>query len=72
MSALALIVTRLSGALGAELSGLDLSQPLRPHDLAALRSAWLEHGVVFLRDQQVTYLAGDQPARDQVLHCARH
>jgi alpha-ketoglutarate-dependent taurine dioxygenase len=39
MSALALIVTRLSGALGAELSGLDLSQPLRPHDLAALRSA---------------------------------
>ena len=54
MSALALIVTRLSGALGAELSGLDLSQPLRPHDLAALRSAWLEHGVVFLRDQQLT------------------
>ena len=39
MSALALIVTRLSGALGAELSGLDLSQPLRPDDLATLRSA---------------------------------
>ena len=54
MSAPALTVTRLAGALGAELSGLDLSQPLRPHDLAALRSAWLDHGVVFLRDQQLT------------------
>jgi taurine dioxygenase len=47
-------VNRLAGSLGAELSGLDLSRPLRPQDLAALRSAWLEHGVVFLRDQHLT------------------
>jgi taurine dioxygenase len=50
----AFAVNRLAGSLGAELSGLDLSQPLRPQDLAALRSAWLEHGVVFLRDQHLT------------------
>jgi taurine dioxygenase len=50
----AFTVNRLAGSLGAELSGLDLSQPLRPQDLAALRSAWLEHGVVFLRDQHLT------------------
>ncbi|MDO9195893.1 TauD/TfdA family dioxygenase [Rhodoferax sp.] len=54
MSAPALTVTRLAGALGAELSGLDLSQSLLQDDLAALRSAWLAHGVVFLRDQQLT------------------
>jgi len=54
MSEPALTVNRLAGALGAELSGLDLSQPLRPQDLAALRSAWLDHGVVFLRDQHLT------------------
>jgi taurine dioxygenase len=50
----AFAVNRLAGSLGAELSGLDLSQPLRPQDLAALRSAWLEHGVVFLRDQHLS------------------
>lgn len=54
MSAPELTVTRLAGALGAELSGLDLSQPLRQDDIAALRSAWLAHGVVFLRDQHLT------------------
>ena len=46
-------LTRLARALGTELCGLGLSQPLRPQDLAALRSAWLDHGVVFLRDQHL-------------------
>jgi taurine dioxygenase len=54
MSAPALTVTRLAGALGAEISGLDLSRSLRQDDLAALRSAWLAHGVIFLRDQPLT------------------
>jgi len=42
---------------------LDLSQPLLQGDLAALRCAWLAHGVVFLRDQHLTsgqFLAFDQ------------
>jgi len=54
MSAPALTVTRLAGALGAEISGLDLSRSLRQDDLAALRSAWLAHGVIFFRDQPLT------------------
>ncbi len=54
MSAPALTVTRLARALGAEVSGLDLSRSLRQDDLAALRSAWLAHGVIFFRDQPLT------------------
>lgn len=46
MSAPALTATRPAGALGAELSGLELSQPQRQYDMAALRSAWLaKHGI---------------------------
>lgn len=47
-------VTRLAGALGAEIAGLDLTQPLRSDDIAALRDAWLLHGVVQLRNQPLT------------------
>jgi taurine dioxygenase len=47
-------VTRLAGALGAEIAGLDLTQPLRSDDIAALREAWLLHGVVQLRNQPLT------------------
>jgi taurine dioxygenase len=44
----------VAGALGAEISGVDLSQPLSDATIAALRSAWLEHLVVFFRDQHLT------------------
>lgn len=47
-------VTRLAGAIGAEISGVDLRRPLPAEQAAALRRVWLEHGVVFLRDQQLT------------------
>jgi taurine dioxygenase len=53
-------VRRISGALGAEISGVDLSRPLADDTLAAIRTAWLEHLVVFFRDQPLTppqYLA---------------
>jgi taurine dioxygenase len=46
-----LVVRRLAGALGAELSGFDLSAGHDAALIAAIRAAWLEHGVVFLRDQ---------------------
>ncbi len=39
------------GALGAEIKGLDLSQPLAPETVAAMRHAVLEHCLVFFRDQ---------------------
>jgi taurine dioxygenase len=40
-----------SGALGAELLGIDLSEPLDAAGAADIRQALNEHGVVFFRDQ---------------------
>ena len=37
-----------------EISGIDLRQPLPAEQRAAVRRVWLEHGVVFLRDQPLT------------------
>lgn len=47
----------LTGALGAELSGIDATVPLGPDDLHALRSAVVTHKVVVLRDQRYTLAA---------------
>ena len=47
-------VEPISGALGAEISGVDLAKPLDEATVAALRRAWLEHLVVFFRDQPLT------------------
>ena len=43
-----------SGALGAELLGLDLAQPLDAESVADIRQAFNEHGVLFFRDQRLT------------------
>lgn len=51
---LELSVRRIAGALGAEVAGVDLARPLAPDSLAALRAAWLEHQVLFFRDQALT------------------
>lgn len=45
---------RLSGALGAEIAGIDLSQELAPALVTALRQALLDHLVIFFRDQALT------------------
>ncbi|MGH8705125.1 MAG: TauD/TfdA dioxygenase family protein [Burkholderiales bacterium] len=47
-------VRRTAGALGAEISGADLSQPLSREQTAEIRRAWLEHLVIFFRDQPLT------------------
>ncbi len=47
-------VKRISGALGAEIEGADLSQPLTADTVAAIRKAWLEHLVIFFRNQPLT------------------
>ena len=47
-------VRPVAGALGAEISGVDASQPLGDEVIAELRSAWLDHLVIFLRDQKLT------------------
>jgi taurine dioxygenase len=41
----------IAGALGAEISGIDLAADLDADTVAALRRAWLEHLVLFFRDQ---------------------
>ncbi len=49
-----LTVTPIAGALGAEIGGVDLSAPLDPETVAAMREALLEHLVIFFRDQALT------------------
>lgn len=53
-------VVPVAGALGAEISGVDLSGPLPKATVKALRQALLEHLVIFFRGQDLTpaqYLA---------------
>ena len=49
-----LTIHRVAGALGAELSGVDLSQPQSDETIAAIRQALVEHQVIFFRDQTLT------------------
>src|SRR5882757_3876634 len=44
-------VLPIAGALGAEISGVDLAADLPDATVAEIRRAWLEHLVVFFRDQ---------------------
>src|SRR5437764_5258082 len=45
----------LSGTIGAEILGIDLSADVSDETIAAIRAAWLEHLVVFFRDQQLEH-----------------
>lgn len=47
-------VERLGVRLGAEISGVDLREPLPPATLHAFEAALIEHKVVMLRDQHLT------------------
>ena len=47
-------VQPLSGAVGAEIKGADLSRPLDPDLLAEVRRAFLDHLVVCFRGQELT------------------
>lgn len=49
-----LAIRRLAGALGAEISGVDLSQELPDATIAQIRRALVEHQVIFFRDQDLT------------------
>lgn len=46
-------VQPLAGAVGAEVSGVDLARDLDDATVAALRRIWLDHGVIFFRDQDL-------------------
>jgi taurine dioxygenase len=43
----------LSGALGAEILGIDLVREIDEETAAAIRRVWLDYGVVFFRDQDL-------------------
>jgi taurine dioxygenase len=47
-------VEPIAGALGAEIAGVDLAAGLDDDVVAEIRRAWLEHLVVFFRDQELT------------------
>ena len=50
-------ITRIAGALGAEIGGVDLSTDLDPGLVLEIRQALLDHGVIFFREQDI------EPAR---------
>jgi taurine dioxygenase len=62
MKANTLDIRPLSGAIGAEILGVDLADDLSDSTVAAIRAAWLEHCVVFFRSQSLT--------PEQFLHAA--
>jgi taurine dioxygenase len=45
-------IRRLSGAIGAELGGIDIAAELDRETVAEIRQALLDHLVIFFRDQQ--------------------
>jgi taurine dioxygenase len=47
-------VRPIAGALGAEVHGVDLSKPLDDATFGAVRQAFVEHSVIFFRDQVLT------------------
>src|SRR5579883_1726454 len=51
MAASDLRIEPLSGAIGAEIRGVDLARPLDEESVAALRRALLDHLVIFFREQ---------------------
>lgn len=47
-------VSPLSPALGAEIGGLDIAAGIDDRQFAELRQAFIDYGVIFLRDQDIT------------------
>jgi len=61
--ALGLDVRPLSGWTGAEIHGVDISQPLSDAEVADIRAALLQWKVVFFRDQQLDHASHVRFAR---------
>jgi taurine dioxygenase len=49
-----MMIQPLSGALGAEIAGVDLASPLNESDIHQIRQALLDHLVVVFHDQDIT------------------
>ena len=53
MANTAIEVRPIAGAIGAEIFGADLGKELDQDSIAAIRRAWLQHCVIFFRDQDL-------------------
>lgn len=49
-----LTVEPVAGSIGAEIGGVDLAADLEDAVVTDIRRVWLDHGVVFFRDQDLT------------------
>jgi taurine dioxygenase len=47
-------VRKIAGALGAEISGIDLSQNLTDEIAKEIRNVFLDSGVIFIKNQALT------------------
>ena len=47
-------IRRQAGSLGATVEGVDLSAPLDTETMDEIKAAWLDHLVLFFRDQEIT------------------
>ncbi|MGO1765987.1 MAG: TauD/TfdA dioxygenase family protein, partial [Advenella sp.] len=47
-------IRKLTGTVGAEIFGIDVSKPLSSAVLTDVRQALLDHCVIFFRDQQLS------------------
>jgi taurine dioxygenase len=54
MSSHGLSISPFSSALGAVITGVDLSRPIPDASFAKIRQAFFDHGVIFFRDQSLT------------------
>ena len=54
MSAPEIRIDPVSGALGAVITGVDLSQPLESSTVRAIEDAWYQHIVLLFRDQDLS------------------
>src|SRR5213075_2008800 len=52
---------KIGDALGAEISGVDLAQPLAPDLFAEIRQAWLDHLVIRFRKQALSAFLPEHP-----------
>src|ERR1700744_3613612 len=50
-----IIVKPVSSALGAEVSGVDLREPIDAASIREIRSAWLKYGILIFHDQPINH-----------------
>jgi taurine dioxygenase len=53
MTKTAIEIRRIAGAIGAEIWGVDLAGDIPEDTIAEIRRVWLEHCVIFFRDQKL-------------------